>query len=329
MLALLCPRVRLPGCAGFFLILQYVSRFFILLVVSFLWGDSDMVPESEKRIVQFDPVLQIEAYRFQGVQQKFPNHFHPYYVIGLIESGERRLFCQQMEWIIRPGDLLLFQPLMNHACESVDNQPLDYRCLNIKTDVITYTARMLDLPILPGKMLSFPQPVVLQAPEETVNTLRKLHQMIMSPCEGEEILREEQYLLLMEQVLTQYIGETTSEVLEKGGVVQACTYLEGHFGERVTLEELSSLAGMGKYRLIREFAREKGITPYRYLEAVRVNAAKRLLEEGIPPAEAAVSTGFSDQSHFSNAFKAQIGLTPKQFQKIFKDFIPGHQKERT
>jgi len=286
------------------------------------------VPESEKRSIRFDPVLQIEAYRFQGVQQKFPNHFHPYYVIGFIESGERRLSCQQMEWIIRPGDLLLFQPLMNHACESIDCQPLDYRCLNIKPEVMERTARMLDLPLPPEGTPSFPQPVILQPPEDTASSLRKLHQMVMNPCEGEEILREEQFFLFMEQVLSRYGGGNHPAGLEKKGVLQACTYLEEHFGDRVTLDELSTLSGMGKYRLIREFAREKGITPYRYLEAVRVNAAKHLLEQGISPAEAAVSAGFSDQSHFSNAFKAQIGLTPKQFQRIFKDISFESEKER-
>ncbi|WP_395027560.1 helix-turn-helix transcriptional regulator, partial [Robinsoniella sp.] len=67
------------------------------------------------------------------------------------------------------------------------------------------------------------------------------------------------------------------------------------------------------------FTRLRGITPYRYLETVRVNEAKKLLEQGIEPIEAAMQTGFVDQSHFSNFFKDFIGLTPKQYQNIFKD----------
>ncbi|MCA5011060.1 AraC family transcriptional regulator, partial [Clostridioides difficile] len=45
--------------------------------------------------------------------------------------------------------------------------------------------------------------------------------------------------------------------------------------------------------------------------------AKKMLEQGIPPIEAALQTGFADQSHFSNFFKKFIGLTPKQYMKIF------------
>ena len=47
------------------------------------------------RTAVYDESLQIEAYRLQGTQRPFPNHFHGYYVIGLVESGTRRLSCRQ------------------------------------------------------------------------------------------------------------------------------------------------------------------------------------------------------------------------------------------
>ena len=80
---------------------------------------------------------------------------------------------------------------------------------------------------------------------------------------------------------------------------------------------LGRLAGLDKYYLLRAFTRVKGITPYRYLENVRIARAKALLETGMPPVEAALSAGFADQSHFTKFFKCFIGLTPKQYQRIF------------
>jgi AraC-like DNA-binding protein len=41
------------------------------------------------------------------------------------------------------------------------------------------------------------------------------------------------------------------------------------------------------------------------------------LKKGVPPLEVAYSTGFGDQSHFTNFFKKLIGLTPKQYMRIF------------
>lgn len=74
---------------------------------------------------------------------------------------------------------------------------------------------------------------------------------------------------------------------------------------------------MNKYTLIRNFTHEMQITPYQYLETIRINQAKKLLEAGIDLTEIAILAGFSDQSHFTRFFKKLIGLTPKQYQNIF------------
>ena len=43
--------------------------------------------KKETRTAVFDEELRVEAYRFEGIVQAFPNHFHEHYVIGLMESG--------------------------------------------------------------------------------------------------------------------------------------------------------------------------------------------------------------------------------------------------
>lgn len=96
-----------------------------------------------------------------------------------------------------------------------------------------------------------------------------------------------------------------------------CDYLEAHCDRRITLEQLSTLAGLSKYHLLRCFTRQKGITPYRYLETVRVNRARALLEQGATPLDAALRAGFADQSHFNHFFKILTGLTPSQYRAVF------------
>ncbi|MOA37899.1 HTH-type transcriptional activator RhaS [compost metagenome] len=92
-----------------------------------------------------------------------------------------------------------------------------------------------------------------------------------------------------------------------------------HYAETIALDDLSALSGLSKFYLIRQFSKQKGISPYSYLETIRVDKAKKLLEQGVGPMEAAMLTGFSDQSHFSNFFKKLIGLTPKQYMNVFSD----------
>ncbi|KPI53471.1 AraC family transcriptional regulator [Clostridioides difficile] len=268
--------------------------------------------KQEERTVCFDKELKIEAYRFKGIMQKFPNHFHEHYVIGFIEKGQRYLSCKNKEYTTSTGDLLLFNPFDSHTCEQIDNKVLDYRCINIKPEIMKKTVfEITGENYLP----KFNQSVIFRS--ELVPLLQELHHIIME--EELDFKKEELFFFLIEQLIEEYTEPNLQFNLEKTSIeIQAvCDYLEYNYAERILLDELSAIAGMNKYSLLRNFTKLKGITPYRYLENIRVNKAKRLLENGVEPIDAAIQTGFVDQSHFTNFFKNFIGLTPKQYQNIF------------
>lgn len=88
----------------------------------------------EIRTAVYDEELQIEAYRFEGIVQLFPSHFHKYYVVGFVEKGERSLSCRNQEYTIGRGDIVLFNPSDSHACSQTDNGTLDYRDIFLKKE---------------------------------------------------------------------------------------------------------------------------------------------------------------------------------------------------
>ena len=269
---------------------------------------------SEKRTIRYDRDLNLEAYHFKGIMQKFPNHFHEHYVIGFIEKGSRRLTCKNREYNIETGDIILLNPLENHICEQIDNGVLDFRCINILPDAMQKAAYEIT-----GKdsLPHFGVNVVYRS--DHVKPLHKLHQIIME--QQPDFEKEELFFFLLEQLIELYAEPFYKQPPNKNSpaIQTVFDYISGHYAEHIRLDELASLAGMNKYTLLRAFTRLRGITPYRYLETVREKKKKKLLEQGIEPIEAAMQTGFVDQSHFSNFFKDFIGLTPKQYQNIFKD----------
>ena len=127
----------------------------------------------EQRTVCYDHDLHIEAYRLQGIVQKFPNHFHDYYVVGFVESGARRLWCKGKTYDLTAGDLILFSPRDNHYCTPVNGEPLDYRAVNIPADVMQRAAKEVtgqeDMPY-------FSRSVVRQG--DCVHALRALYAAI-------------------------------------------------------------------------------------------------------------------------------------------------------
>ena len=95
--------------------------------------------KKETRMAVYDDELRLEAYRFENILQPFPNHFHEYYVIGYMESGERNLSCKNKEYTLHAGNVIIFNPGDNHACVQSDEGTLDYRGINISKET------MLDL----------------------------------------------------------------------------------------------------------------------------------------------------------------------------------------
>lgn len=211
----------------------------------------------EIRTVCYDKDLQIEAYWFKGLMQKFPNHFHEHYVIGFIESGQRHLSCKNKEYNINQGDMVLFNPLDNHTCEQIDEKTLDYRCINIKPEIMKKVA----LEITGREYLPcFLEPVIFHC--EQVELLRELHIAIME--EQKEFKKEECFLFLMEQLIEEYTQSYSQiEIVKLDTSIQAVRdYLDQHYADRINLDELSRISNMNKYSLLRAFTKLLGITPY-------------------------------------------------------------------
>lgn len=273
-----------------------------------------MSQNQEQRHITYDHDLGIEAYQLSGVVQKFPNHFHDFYVVGFIEGGRRHLWCKGREYDLRAGDLILFNPRDNHFCSPIGEEPLDYRALNIKPDIMLKASKELT-----GKDCSprFTQNVVYQS--DAAALLKEAYDAILA--DASRLQKEEAFFYLLEQILHEYAGPIDAFLAPEPDeqIQKLCAYMEQHYAENISLDTLLTMTSFGKTYLLRSFTKQLGVSPYRYLQTIRIDKAKKLLEQGVEPIEAADWTGFSDQSHFSNFFKSFIGLTPKQYQRIFTD----------
>lgn len=215
---------------------------------------------------------------------------------------------------MNPGD--------NHSCMQRKDSPLDYRGLNItKERMRELTEELVGEKRLP----QFSQNVIFRG--EDTELLQSLHQRIMDG--RDEIGREEGLLLLIFRLIQtcgQCFRNDISEYREE--IKKACSFVEQHFAERIFLEQISRHAGLSKSTLLRAFTKSKGITPYNYLLNIRISEARKRLEEGCSPAEAALQTGFSDQSHFTNCFHRFIGLTPGGYRDIFLKHEKCHKETK-
>jgi AraC-like DNA-binding protein len=93
----------------------------------------------------------------------------------------------------------------------------------------------------------------------------------------------------------------------------AVEHIRGHVDDTPSLDTLAKEAGLSKYHFLRMFRKATGYTPHAYGLRYRVRLARKALENGATPSEAALDFGFSDQSHLTRCFKSTYGVTPGAF----------------
>lgn len=95
-------------------------------------------------------------------------------------------------------------------------------------------------------------------------------------------------------------------------------YMEEHYAEELSLDNIADSAYVSKSVCLRCFRQVIGTTPIRYLVQYRIEkAAERLTETEEKANEIAISCGFSDISYFSKCFREWKGVSPLEYRKSF------------
>ena len=93
-------------------------------------------------------------------------------------------------------------------------------------------------------------------------------------------------------------------------------YIDNHFKENLTLEQLAEMAHINKYHLAHTFQREFRTSPISYLIARRIQESRFLLRETDHSiSQIAQILGFSSLSYFSQSFRRLEGISPNEYRR--------------
>ena len=159
----------------------------------------------------------------------------------------------------------------------------------------------------------FPSPTIedIQLTQELLY-LHRRSEMANSPLE-----RQSRIVALIGHLCERYAGinQNASEARSREFhlVRRARDYLQENLAFKVTLDELSNVASLPPFRLLRAFQLTFGLTPHAYQTQARVRAAYAMLRLQTNIADIAAQTGFADQAHLTRVFKSLMGATPGQY----------------
>lgn len=142
-----------------------------------------------------------------------------------------------------------------------------------------------------------------------------VYEYLLKPVAFEELentLTRAVHRILGEKEKIMGTGETVEK--EKNMVDQVREYLEKHYNEIVTRNDIESLVHMNRDYINREFKKQTGYSLMEYIQYYRVLMAQKLLEESTAPiSEISREIGYDSQAYFAKIFKKRVGMTPTEY----------------
>ena len=147
----------------------------------------------------------------------------------------------------------------------------------------------------------------------------KIFQSVFEAISALPQLNSEEVHLLVKKLLFLMNIEICNQQLETKKTKKTTTdriiqYINTHFRNNITLNDLSTLVHINKSYLIRIFKRQTGLSPMEYLNDYRLGYAEHLLlNTNMSISEIAFSCGYNSPSYFSAQFKRKFSVTPKAY----------------
>lgn len=228
----------------------------------------------------------------------FGRHTHDQFGIGLIERGAQKSASGRGVVEAGAGDLIMVNPGEVHDGTPFDASGRRWRMLYVDPARLLAAAR----DVLPGSAFEFTAPVIRDA------VLVARFRALFDAVTADDALQSEAALLALTARLLR--PSPTERPAVGAGVNTARERIDDDPAAGLTLADLAAAAGLSRYQFLRAFTRLTGLPPHAYLLQRRVQRARQLVRGGLPLAEAAAASGFSDQSHMTRCFVRSLGLTP-------------------
>jgi len=272
-----------------------------------------------------DPALPFAVHR-QTAQRPKELHTHDFSELVLILGGEAFHFTEKDEQTISRGDVFVIQGELAHGYR--DSR--DLSLINLMFDSKRLNFSEGDLRSIPGYHALFTlEPQYRQrhrfASRLRLNDGQLAHgAALVSQLELEARERKAGYIFTATALFMQltsflarcYDGEQTPEsgILLRIGA--AIGYLEDHYADPISVEQVTRIAGMSESSLLRAFKQATNRAPTRYLLDLRLRRARHLLRyTSLNITEIAFQTGFNDSNYFARQFRKGVGTSPREYRR--------------
>ncbi len=244
---------------------------------------------------------QVNVYRFSeldGFEMKeatflnkhFPKHFHTEWSLCRIDMGCENILLETKGFCLFANATILIPPFSVHSNWGNENSSWQYQSIYLNEDLVRYVAKKNNLDY--DKLASASYYLQYNLPK--IST------------------QDSNYITQIENTLRSIFKNEVNQdnQLENNEILH---YLNCNFKSKITLLDLERTFKVNKYKILRAFKAQTGISPQEYITALRMENAKKLFFKDKKIVNIALDSGFYDQSHFVHTFKRYFGITPFKY----------------
>ncbi len=252
-----------------------------------------------------------------------PWHWHEELELGYIQEGISKIVTIGTEYIVRQGDGFFVNS--NVMCMKQNASP------GVKTTEINHIFHPVFLgghfkslfetkylnPVINNRQIEVH---VIRRGRSTANLilknlyrLKELQNEADSEFQTRNILSET-WSLLIKELQENPDSQNTRGTDQTNRLRSMIAYINQHYPEKITLDEIAKTAGVSEREATRCFKKNIGQSPMEYLIKYRLNQSKKLLlETDMTITNICQQCGFSDSAYFGKVFRKSYGMTPSEY----------------
>ena len=253
-------------------------------------------------------LLNVASARYGGDWHSVP-HTHNHMELFFIVGAKGQFLIDDQLYPVDINTLVMINPNVTHTEVSLNAQPLEYIVLGID-GIELATSNTSN-----GQFSILNQYESMEISSCLRNILREMEQK--NPG-YEDVCQAYMEILIIRLMRTTTLAmpaepQTVSTNRQCAAVRR---YIDLHFKEPLTLEQLAEEGHMNKFYLSHAFKKEYGLSPINYMISKRIEESKYLLAEtDLSMSQIAQLLGFSSLSYFSQVFHRTQDITPKEYRQ--------------
>ena len=255
----------------------------------------------------------ISISKYEGDWNSLP-HTHQFTELFYVLHGEGVFYIEREKVPVKTDDLIIINPNVEHTEKTFPNNPMEYIVFGVEGLAFSF----------PEHDQAYGRGYSFYSYGSDKNQFINFAQLMMHEFQDKKPGFEKVCHGLLEVLLVyisrkqklSVISESSFQLSKECAIAKR--YIDTNYAQDITLDSLAVITHINKFYLAHSFTECIGQSPISYLTERRLAACKELLSSSnLSVTQIANSAGFSSQSYFSQIFNKKVGMSPRQYRKLY------------